>query len=268
MRLILKGFIIGIGKIIPGVSGAMLAITLGVYDKAILAITDFTSDKKKNFKLLLLLGIGIISSIIVFSKIINYFYNNHYIPTMLFFMGLIIGGIPGLINKTSYNYKNIIITSVSFLIVTILSFSFINNTYMLKGNFVDYIILFIGGITEAFSSIVPGISGTALFMVMGIYNIVIEMLANLTNVFYVIDNFLLIVFFIIGLLLGVILISILVKWLFSKYSSKTYSEILGFCLSNVVILFLKIITYSPSLFGYLIGIPLSLIGYFIGKLCK
>ena len=268
MRLILKGFIIGIGKIIPGVSGAMLAITLGVYDKAILAITDFTSDKKKNFKLLLLLGIGIISSIIVFSKIINYFYNNHYIPTMLFFMGLIIGGIPGLINKTSYNYKNIIITSVSFLIVTILSFSFINNTYMLKGNFVDYIILFIGGITEAFSSIVPGISGTALFMVMGIYNIVIEMLANLTNVFYVIDNFLLIVFFIIGLLLGVILISILVKWLFSKYSSKTYSAILGFCLSNVVILFLKIITYSPSLFGYLIGIPLSLLGYFIGKLCK
>lgn len=268
MRLILKGFIIGIGKIIPGVSGAMLAITLGVYDKAILAITDFTSDKKKNFKLLLLLGIGIISSIIVFSKIINYFYNNHYIPTMLFFMGLIIGGIPGLINKTSYNYKNIIITSMSFLIVTILSFSFINNTYMLKGNFVDYIILFIGGITEAFSSIVPGISGTALFMVMGIYNIVIEMLANLTNVFYVIDNFLLIVFFIIGLLLGVILISILVKWLFSKYSSKTYSAILGFCLSNVVILFLKIITYSPSLFGYLIGIPLSLIGYFIGKLCK
>ena len=268
MRLILKGFIIGIGKIIPGVSGAMLAITLGVYDKAILAITDFTSDKKKNFKLLLLLGIGIISSIIVFSKIINYFYNNHYIPTMLFFMGLIIGGIPGLINKTSYNYKNIIITSMSFLIVTILSFSFINNAYMLKGNFVDYIILFIGGITEAFSSIVPGISGTALFMVMGIYNIVIEMLANLTNVFYVIDNFLLIVFFIIGLLLGVILISILVKWLFSKYSSKTYSAILGFCLSNVVILFLKIITYSPSLFGYLIGIPLSLIGYFIGKLCK
>ena len=268
MRLILKGFIIGIGKIVPGVSGAMLAITLGVYDKAIQAFTGFTSDIKNNFKYLLLLGIGIISSIIVFSKIINYFYTNHYISTMLFFMGLIIGGIPGLINKTSYNYKNIIITSMSFLIVTILSFSFINNAYMLKGNFVDYIILFIGGITEAFSSIVPGISGTALFMVMGIYNIVIEMLANLTNVVYVADNFLLIVFFVMGLFLGIILISIVVKWLFFKYSLETYSAILGFCLSNIVILFLKIITYSPSLFGYLIGIPLSLFGYFIGKLCK
>ena len=46
----LKGFIIGIGKIVPGVSGAMLAITLGVYDKAIQAFTGFTSDIKKNFK--------------------------------------------------------------------------------------------------------------------------------------------------------------------------------------------------------------------------
>ena len=94
------------------------------------------------------------------------------------------------------------------------------------------------------------------------------MLANLTNVIYVADNFLLIVFFIIGLFLGIILISIVVKWLFFKYSLETYSAILGFCLSNIVILFLKIITYSPSLFGYLIGIPLSLFGYFIGKLCK
>ena len=35
MKNILKGFIIGIGKIIPGFSGALLAILLGVYDKSI-----------------------------------------------------------------------------------------------------------------------------------------------------------------------------------------------------------------------------------------
>ena len=31
--LVLKGILIGIGKIIPGVSGAMIAITLGIYEK-------------------------------------------------------------------------------------------------------------------------------------------------------------------------------------------------------------------------------------------
>ena len=47
--LIIKGFIVGIGKIIPGVSGSMLAMTLGVYEKTINAITNFFSSPKNNF---------------------------------------------------------------------------------------------------------------------------------------------------------------------------------------------------------------------------
>ena len=35
LSLILKGFIIGIAKIIPGVSGAVIAISFGIYEKLI-----------------------------------------------------------------------------------------------------------------------------------------------------------------------------------------------------------------------------------------
>ena len=45
MLNLLKGFIIGIGKIIPGVSGSVLAITLGVYDKSVEYINNFKSNK-------------------------------------------------------------------------------------------------------------------------------------------------------------------------------------------------------------------------------
>ena len=41
MKNIFKGFIIGIGKIIPGVSGSMLAILLGVYERALAIIVCF-----------------------------------------------------------------------------------------------------------------------------------------------------------------------------------------------------------------------------------
>ena len=41
MKNFFKGFIIGIGKIIPGVSGAMLAIIMGVYDKALFYLNNF-----------------------------------------------------------------------------------------------------------------------------------------------------------------------------------------------------------------------------------
>ena len=66
MLNLLKGFIIGIGKIIPGVSGSVLAITLGVYDKSVEYINNFKSNKKESLKYLLPLGIGIIISIIIF----------------------------------------------------------------------------------------------------------------------------------------------------------------------------------------------------------
>lgn len=47
LKLFLKGFIIGIGKIIPGLSGSLLAINFNVYERAIKAISNFFSDWKK-----------------------------------------------------------------------------------------------------------------------------------------------------------------------------------------------------------------------------
>ena len=90
--LILKGIIIGIGKIIPGVSGSMLAITLGIYQKIINSINNFLSNEKENFRFLFKLTIGIVISIVLFSNIIFKSFEQYYIITMFFFIGLIIGG--------------------------------------------------------------------------------------------------------------------------------------------------------------------------------
>ena len=49
--LVLKGFVIGIANIIPGVSGGTLAITLGIYEDLIKAISHFFSNIKENLKL-------------------------------------------------------------------------------------------------------------------------------------------------------------------------------------------------------------------------
>ena len=78
MKNFFKGFIIGIGKIIPGVSGAILAISLGVYDKALECISNFKSTKKESIKFLFPIGIGVLLSIIFFSKIISISLNITY----------------------------------------------------------------------------------------------------------------------------------------------------------------------------------------------
>ena len=63
--LFIKGFIVGCGKIIPGVSGGMLAIIFGIYDKGINAIANFFKDVKSNTKFLFIVGLGFVLSIIM-----------------------------------------------------------------------------------------------------------------------------------------------------------------------------------------------------------
>ena len=51
--LVIKGFIMGIANIIPGVSGGTLALTMGIYENFIGAISHFFSNLKENIKFLL-----------------------------------------------------------------------------------------------------------------------------------------------------------------------------------------------------------------------
>ena len=103
--LVIKGFIMGIANIIPGVSGGTLAIILGIYENFIGAISHFFSNFKENIKFLIPLVIGMLLSIVTMSSVIDYSYKNFPIPTTLFFVGLVIGGIPLLYGKVKDNKK-------------------------------------------------------------------------------------------------------------------------------------------------------------------
>ena len=92
--LVIKGFIMGIANVIPGVSGGTLALTLGIYEKLIKAISHFFKNLKDNIKFLLPLGIGMVLAVITMSNVIDYSFKKFPLPTTLFFMGLVIGGVP------------------------------------------------------------------------------------------------------------------------------------------------------------------------------
>ena len=103
ISLFIKGFIMGIANIIPGVSGGTLAITLGIYEDLIGVLSNFLKNIKKNIKFLLPIGIGMIASILSLSKVINYCLEHFEIQTILFFIGLILGGLPLILKKAKEN---------------------------------------------------------------------------------------------------------------------------------------------------------------------
>ena len=172
MSLIIKGIIVGIGKIIPGVSGSMLAISLGIYEPLINSINNFFCEPEKNAKFILKICLGIIISIILFSKIILKCLDNYYIITMFFFLGLIIGSINDI--KTNIDNKNILWVIIPFIIVLVLGFTNIDNDIEITNKYLSIIYYIVIGFVDAVTMVIPGISGTATLMMLGAYNNLIE----------------------------------------------------------------------------------------------
>jgi len=266
MKNFIKGFIIGIGKVIPGVSGAILAIIMGIYDKALFYINNFKNNKKEAIRFLLPIGVGIILAIILFSKIIDYALTKYYLITMLFFVGLVVGGIPFVYNKVEK--KDYFIVVVSFMVFFVVSITNVSNNYIVSNNFVDAIIFVISGFIEAIGTVVPGISSTALLLIMGTYDTIISSIGNLTDFSLFIFNLKILIPYGIGVVIGIILIVRLVNFLFDRYNNKMYAFIFGVLLSSIVLLIIKTFNTEFVVVELVVGIFMMFFGILISSLLE
>ena len=160
INLFLKGILIGLGKIIPGVSGSVIAISLGLYEDIINSLSTIFKNTKEKIKYLLPIFFGISISIILGSKIILYLLDKYYFITMMFFIGLMSGGIKPIYKeiKDKQTAKNIIIMIIPIVLLLILDILVNKINIQITYN---YITIFILGIIESITSIVPGISARA-----------------------------------------------------------------------------------------------------------
>lgn len=226
--LFVKGFIIGLGKIIPGVSGAILAIILNVYDRLLDSLTSFFSDWKNNLRFLVTLSLGGILAILLGSKVIFFLLRRYYFFTMMFFIGLILSGTYHFGKNIRFNLLKIIV--ILFIVVI---FAYGNTVSVDISNSFSYkTIYFLGGYISIFASIVPGISSTALLMMLGIYDNIIGLLAG--EIVYDISN---ISYYLLGMFLSFIINIYIVDYVIKKYHDTSYTIILGLTIGSIISLF-------------------------------
>ncbi len=91
---ILKGVVIGIANVIPGVSGGTMMVSMGIYDKIIGSVNNLFKDFKKSIMTLLPYLIGMLIGIAGFSVSVEWLFSNFPLQTALCFVGLISGGLP------------------------------------------------------------------------------------------------------------------------------------------------------------------------------
>ena len=256
--LIIKGIIIGIGKIIPGVSGSLLAISLGVYEKAIDSLINIFNDSQKNILFLGKIGIGIIISIMFFSKLILYFLNNYYLYTMIFFIGLMAGNIPSSIKIVKNSkMKDLMYLLLSVLLVYIIYKFKSPIVYYPSVSVKNFFIIFLLGFIDAVTMIVPGISGTALFMMLNCYHFIIDLFSNLFLKFYFTITF------VIGVIVGIVVTSYIMNKLLKEHKKQVHLVILGFTISSLIVLLIpiiqmvKFISIIPLIILFLLGFIIS-----------
>lgn len=271
--LILKGALIGIANIIPGVSGGTLAITLGLYEKIITTITNFFKDIKNNLKFIISLGLGAGLGLLLVSKIIVLALDNYPLPTNVFFVGLILGGIPILFKKVKYENKTLLNLFIFLLVfVFIMSLSFIKDSNYIVSfnnmNLFKYLKLFLIGIIAAGTMVIPGISGSFVLITLGYYKPILDTLNTLTT-FYklefndIINNGLIILIFGIGVLVGILLIAKIIEYLLNKFETKTYYAIIGFVLGSIIVILKPLLITKLNFYVLAISIPFGLIGFII-----
>lgn len=268
---IIKGIFIGIANIIPGVSGGTIALSMGIYDKLIGAVSNFLKDWKKSIITLLpiLAGCGI--GLIGFTYAIEYLLSEHTFFTCMAFIGLILGGLPVLIKqlrgKMAQQGGTIGISGVlafvilfAFAIVLPLLGSDEEVLKTLTASPQLMVIMFFIGIIASATMVIPGVSGSLVLMILGYYYGIIGSIKDFLEALKVLDfpaltNGFLILFPLgIGILLGIFLIAKLITFLFEKYGVQTYCAILGLILSSPFAIF-----YNTGLFGKLDQLNLLMI---------
>lgn len=262
--LIFKGILIGFGKIIPGVSGSLIAMSLGIYEEAIERITYFFKDIPRNVIYFMLLGVGVLISILCGSKVVLFLLEHFYSSTIFLFSGLVLGSIPTI--RSKIEKKNLSYFLVLCFVIILLNIGMHwkgDTPFVYENNLSGNLQVCLLGFLEAFTMIVPGISGTSLFISLGYYEFLMYLFSHIFSILK--TSFQIPFFFVLFFLLGVYLVSALTHYLFQHHERITYTMILGFSYSALFFMIKDAFLKTNTMLEILGGILLFFLGF---SLCK
>ena len=260
---LLKGMVIGISNVIPGVSGGTMAVVMGIYDKIIYSVNNFFKDIKKNILFLGTLGIGAVAGILLFTNIIDFLLKNYNEQTNFFFIGLILGTAPLLYKKATQSKikgGNFIGLVIGFIIVAGLGIlekvnpeaAFLSTIF--KPNYLGF---FVAGFIAAATMILPGISGSFVLLLIGLYEPIIEVVKNFDILNMAVIG--------IGVVGGFLLMTKLIEKIFNKYPQTAYCIIFGLVIGSIFVIFPGFTFGFMGIISILVLILGYLIAYAIGK---
>lgn len=267
--LFIKGFILGVANVIPGVSGGTLAVSLGLYERGLECVTTLFKKFKENLTFIMPIALGIVVAILSTSKLVTYALTNFKAQTIFLFVGLIFGGISLIMKKVKgqKSFFNICVLCIVFIFVLGLNFVKTDTFSISFTNMkiIDYVLLALVGFIASSAMVIPGISGSFVLMVFGYYEKIMATISHLTTFKNIGQDLIIITVFGIGVLLGILFMAKLITKLIEKNEVRTYFAIMGFVLSSIVVLLIEIGNFKFNFTNIATSILAFLWGYLLSR---
>ncbi len=223
------GSLLGIGSITPGVSGGVMAVALGVYERIISAVCNLLKSFYGNFMYLLPFGIGAVFGIFAFSFVIDGLINTFPMVIEAVFIGFVAGSMPSVVseaNEKGFKLRYLI----SFAVILGIFIATIAFGWLDAGageqplNFFNAVL---SGIILVVGAIVPGLSSSMILISIGTYHPLLEAITKLE------------ILKLLPVALGAVIIVFptlyTIRFLLKRFHGHTYYGVIGVVLGTILL---------------------------------
>ncbi len=256
---LLKGVLVGIGFITPGLSGGVLAVVFGIYERLMRFLGNIRDKFLQNVLFFLPVGIGGVIGVVAFSAVVDFAFSNYAAQFTWLFIGFIAGTFPSLVKtsgkkgRKAWHWLLLVLVAAG----TVFFMRWMENFHavQLTPSFGNWLL---SGALIALGVVVPGMSPSNFLIYLGLYQ---PMAAGIRHL-----DLGVIIPLLIGGVLVVLLFAKLVSWLFNKFYALMYHLILGIVVGSTIVIIPSGVrgwTIAVCAFLFVIG---ALISYFLAKL--
>ena len=249
IKNILKGIVIGLANIIPGVSGGTMAVSMGIYDKLIHCVTHLFKEFKKSVLFLIHIFLGAGIAVVGLTFVIPTMFARFPLQTNLLFIGLIVGGLPAVWKKVkgqSVRAGHILAFLIFFALVAgMAAFGESEGKAAdLSFGVLNVIKLFGVGVIASATMIIPGVSGSMILLLLGYYNPVIGAIKDFITALAAFDmpgiltGVGILMPFGFGVVFGIFAIAKIIEVIFVKFPLYAYWAIIGLIAASPIAILL------------------------------
>ncbi len=252
---VLRGMVIGLANVIPGVSGGTMMVSMGIYDKLIWSINHIFKKFKECVKILLPYLVGMVLAIALGAIGLKAAFANFPLPTNALFIGLILGSLPFILKEMKgekIGWQGAVVFCLFFAAVVVLKVvENPDNKVAINLNVLEVLKLFLLGTVASATMVIPGVSGSMILKTLGYYEPIVTgaipaLLKGLTTGAWdaVLHNVLILLPFGVGIIFGIFAIAKLIAFLMKKWKGRTYCAILGMVAASPVVILMDTTIYA------------------------